>query len=238
MRLLPDRPQYRFLLRALGLLIGMFLLWWILLLDPLLVWVRHSGDFVLGWAPGAAEGPHVIVNPDGSWMLRLPVPAAAAERADLQRIAGGGAPNAQPKKVRSFKLGISRNRVAMFTVALPLYWALMLAVPGKKLLRMLAYGSAGIAAAMPFTLTLDGMITIRTYFHIQSTPLFGFLWNAVGYLNSEVLPYATPLFLGLWLNRELRTQVFAWVPAAEPAPEAPATRRERKRQRRRDARAT
>jgi hypothetical protein len=125
----------------------------------------------------------------------------------------------------------------MFTVALPLYWALMFAVPGKKLLRMVLYGSAGIAAAMPFTLTLDGMEMIRTYFRIQSTPFAGFLWSAAGYLNSEVLPYATPLFLALWLNRELRTQVFSWVPAADAPPEGPQTRRERKRQRRRDARA-
>src|SRR5271157_96333 len=168
MRLFPDRPQYRFLLRAGGLLIGMFLVWWIFLLDPLLVWVRYSGDFVLGWAPGAAEGPNITIKPDGNWMLRLPVPAAAAAREDLQRIAGGGSPGAQPKKVRSFKLEIPRSRVAMFTVALPLFWALMLAAPGKRVLRMLAYGSAGIAAAMPFTLTLDGMETIRMYFHIQS----------------------------------------------------------------------
>jgi hypothetical protein len=238
MRLYPDRPQFRFLLRAGGLLIGMFLLWWIFLLDPLLIWVRYSGDFVLGWAPGAAEGQHVTIKPDGNWMLQLPVPAAAAARADLQRIAGAGSPDAQPKKVRSFRLEITRNRVAMFTVALPLYWALMFAVPGKKLLRMVLYGSAGIAAAMPFTLTLDGMEMIRTYFRIQSTPFAGFLWSAAGYLNSEVLPYATPLFLALWLNRELRTQVFSWVPAADAPPEGPQTRRERKRQRRRDARAT
>ncbi len=216
----------------------MFLLWWIFLLDPLLAWVRYSGDLVLGWAPGAADGPHITVTPDGNWMLRLPVPAAAAARADLQRIAGGGSPNAQPKKIRSFKLEVTRNKVALFTVALPLFWALMFAVPGKKRLRMVAYGSAGIAAAMPFTVTLNAMGAIRLYFHIESTPLAGFLWSVARYLNSEVLPYATPLFLGLWLNPELRTQVFAWVPAAEPRPEEPPGRRERKRQRRRDARAT
>lgn len=232
MRLFPDRPQYRFLLRACGLLAGMFLVWWIFLLDPLLGWVRYSGDIVLGWAPGAAEGQHIDIKPDGNWMLRLPVPEAAAGRADLQRMAGGGTPGAQPGKIRSFKLEISRTRVAMFTVALPLFWALMLAAPCKGRLRMMAYGSAGIAATMPFTLTLDGMEAIRTYFHIQSTPLSGFLWTAAGYLNSEVMPYAMPVFLGLWLNGELRTQVFAWAPAAEARPEGPPTRRERKRQRR------
>jgi hypothetical protein len=231
-----DGPQFRFLLRASGLLIGMFLLWWIVLLDPLLGWVRYSGDFVLGWAPGAAEGPHVAIKPDGNWTLRLPVPAAAAAREDLQRIAGAGSPGAQPKKVRSFRLEISRTRVALFTVALPLFWVLMFAAPGKRLLRMVAYGSAAIAAGMPFTLTLDGMESIRNYFHIQSTPFAGFLWTAAGYLNSEVLPYATPIFLGLWLNRELRAQVFAFVPAGEPRPDGPPTRRERKRARRREAR--
>ena len=233
MRLFPVGPQFSFLLRALGLLIGTLLLWWVFLLDPLLGWVRASGDFVLGWAPGAVEGPHISLTPEGNWMLRLPVPAAAAGRADLQRMAGGGA---QPRRVRSFKMETSRGKVAMFTVGMPLFWALMLAVPGKKPWRALAYGSAGIAAMMPFAVTLNGMWTIRTYFHIGSTPWVGFLWSLAGYLNAEVLPFATPLFLVLWLNPELRTQVFSFVPAAELPKGGPPARRERKRSRRRDAR--
>jgi hypothetical protein len=112
----------------------------------------------------------------------------------------------------------------------------MFALPCRNLLRMVAYGSAAILALMPFTVTVYAMTTIREYFHIESTPFTGFLWSSAGYLNGEVLPYATPLFLGLWLNRELRAQVFSWMPAAEPRQDGPLTRRERKRQRRRDAR--
>lgn len=164
------------------------------------------------------------------------MPAAAAAREDLQRLAGGGSPGAQPKKVRSFKFETSRAKVALFTVALPLYWALMLAVPCSRLLRMLAYGSAAIAAMMPFTVTLYAMTTIRAYFHIQSAPWAGFLWSSAGYVNGEVLPYATSLFLGLWLNRELRAQIFSWVPAAESLPETTSAPRDKKRRRRRHAR--
>jgi len=237
MRLIPAGPQFRFLLRALGLLMGMLLVWWVFLLDPLLGWVRASGDFVLGWAPGAVEGPHIGVNPDGNWTLRLPVPEAAGGRADLQQMAGGGAPGAPPRRVRSFKMETSRGKVAMFTVGLPLFWALMLAAAGKKPWRMLAWGSAGIAALMPFAVALNGMWTIRTFFHIESGPWVGFLWSVAGYVNAEVLPFATPLFLGLWLNPGLRTQVFSWMPVVEAAPaDGPPARRQSKRRRRRDAR--
>jgi len=214
----------------------MLLLWWIFLLDPLLGWVRISGDFVLGWVPGATGGTHITVKPDGNWMVQVPAPAEASAQPEVQRITGGGSPLARPKRLRAFKMEVSRTRVALFTVALPLFWALMLAAPGKRLLRMVAYGSAGIAAAMPFAVTLDTMTTVRAYFHIQSTPLAGYLWHAAGYLNGEVLPYATPLFLGLWLNRELRAQILSWSPATDPRREGQSTRRERKRQRRRDAR--
>jgi hypothetical protein len=235
---LSDGPQLRFLLRACGLVIVMLLVWWIFLLDPVLGWVRGSGDFLLGVLPGATEGSHVEIGPDGNWMLRLPVPAAAAQRGDLQQMAGGG----RPKKVRSFKMQTSRSKVALFTVTLPLFLALLFSVrmPAKQLIRSLATGVAILAVLMPLALALFGMATIRAYFHIASTPAVEFLWGSAGYMNTEVLPYLVPLFLALWLNPQLRAQVFSWAPALVPplAPpkEAALARRERKRLRRRDAR--
>jgi hypothetical protein len=219
MRLFSDRPQLRFLLRACGLLIVMLVLWWFLLLDPLLGWVRISGDFVLGVLPGAADGTHITVKPDGNWMLRVPLPAAASSRGDL-------------KKVRSIQMETLRDKVALFTVALPLYWAFVLAAPGKSLWRALLYGSAIIAAIMPLAVAIHAVAAIRTYFHISSTPAVAFLWETAGYLNTEVLPYMVPLFLSLWLNRELRAQIFSFMPA-EPRRDSQLTRREKKRQRRR-----
>ena len=171
-------------------------------------------------------------------MLRVPVPAAAASRADLQQLAGGGSPDAQPKRIHSFQMEISRNTAALFTVALPLYWAFVLAAPGKKLVRILGYGSGAILAVMPFALTLNAMATVRSYFHISSTPWTGFLWSSAGYLNTEVIPYALPLFLALWLNPELRARIFAFIPATESREDGQLTRREKRRQRRRDARAS
>lgn len=231
---LADGRQLRFLLRACALLIGMLMVWWIFFLDPILSWVRGSGDFLLGVLPGAAEGSHIAVNPDGNWMLRLPVPAAAAQRADLQQMAGGG----QPQKVRSFKIQTSRSKVALFTVSLPLFLALVFTVrmPGRQLIRALAWGIGILAGLMPFQLAMYGMATIRSYFHIASSPAVEFLWGSAGYLNTEVLPYLAPLFLALWLNQELRTQVFSWVPAPAQRQEAPRTRREKKRLRGHDAR--
>jgi hypothetical protein len=231
MKLLPDSPQLRFLLRACALLIVLLVAWWIFLLEPILGWVRVSGDLLLGILPGAAEGTHVTVKPDGNWMLRLPVPAAAAAREDLQQLAGGGQ---LKKKVRSFQMETSRNKIALFTVAVPLFLALMFTVgmPWKDLARGLAYGCGILAVLMPVELAVHGMATIRAFFHIASTPLVGFLWGSAGYLNTEVLPYLAPLFLAVWLNRELRAQVFSWVPVSPDPAEAPA-RREKKQPKRR-----
>jgi hypothetical protein len=235
MALFQDKPQFRFLLRACAYLILMLLVWWIFLLDPLLGWMRVSGDWTLSMIPGATDGNHVTVLADGNWMVQLPVPAAAANRPDLQQAAGA-------KKVRSFKMQTSRTQVALFTLAMPLFLALMLTVrpPWKEIWRPVAYGGGAILLMMPVVLALHGMATIREYFHIAGSPLVEFFWASAGYLNSEVFPYLVPLFLAVGLNKQLRAQVFALVPMGPPEPastDAPMSKKERKRQRRREARA-
>jgi len=224
---LNTRPQLRFLLRATGLLLVALFAWWILLLDPLLVWMRLSGSLTLSLLPGAASGRHVDVKPDGNWLLRLPVPSAALDRPDLRQLAS------QTRGPRSFKMEVSRGQVALYTVAVPIFLALMLSVrlPVKDLLRSLAIGLGVLLLLMPMVLTLWGLSTIRAYFQIAGSPAVQFLWNSAGYLNSEVFPYLVPLFLSIWLNRALRAQIFALAPAAAPTPavEPSAAPRARKR---------
>jgi len=83
---------------------------------------------------------------------------------------------------------------------------------------------------MPLVLTICGLGLVRNYFHIAPSPAAQFFWNSAGYLSSEVYPYLFPLFLAVWLNRNLRTQLFAWASTVAPA-EAPAPVEEKKRRR-------
>ncbi len=227
---MPSSPQLRFLLRATGLLLVALFAWWIFLLDPLLAWTRATGSIALDLLPGSASGDHVTVKPDGNWLLQLPVPTEALSRPDLRQLAGSGG----SRGVRSFKMEVSRGQVALYTVAVPIFLALMFSVimPFKEMLRALGTGCGILLLLMPVALTLWGLSTIRAYFHIASSPGVQFLWSSAGYLNSEVLPYLVPLFLAVWLNRALRTQIFSLVPAGPPAPASPAVRRDKKKRRR------
>ena len=228
----PRRPQLAFLVRATVLLVVSLALWWMFLVDPLLTWTRLSGRVVLSLVPGAASGQKVTVRPDDIWLLQLPVPAEAQNRADLQQLAGG----AQPHRVRSFKMTTSRGQVALYTVAVPIFLALMFCVgmPVKEFLRSLAIGCGILLLLMPIDLAIYGMTTIRDYFHIQPSPAVGFLWSAAGYMNSEVFPYLVPLFLALWLNRPMRQQIFSWVPAgvSRETPAAEQAKPQKKKRRR------
>jgi len=223
------RPQIWFLLRAGVLVLTALVAWWIFLLDPLLDWMRVSGDFTLAVLPGAAAGQHVTIKPDGNWLLQLPVPSAAANRADLQRLASGG--SAAPRKVRSFKMEVSRIQVALYTLPLPVFLALMFTagLPLREMARSIALGCGIVALVMPLALTVWGVTTIREYFQIDSAPAIQFLRNGAAYLNNEVLPYLLPLLLAIGLNRELRAQIFSFVPAEGPATQTGKRRRAAKR---------
>ena len=70
----PASPQLRFLLRGSSLLLVMLALWWWLLLNPLLTGIRLSADAVLWLLPGGRAASGVIVQPNGDWMLRVPIP--------------------------------------------------------------------------------------------------------------------------------------------------------------------
>ena len=214
----PASPQLRFLLRGSSLLLVMLALWWWLLLNPLLTGIRLSADAVLWLLPGGRAASGVIVQPNGDWMLRVPIPEFLSKRDAVQR-AYGRAPGSPPIKVRSFKLTIPDHIPTFFTLGLPLFWALVLAAGfTRRLWRVVAGGTALLALWALLSLLMYTAYSIETSLKL-ATSTAATLWNSAEYLNFNVLPYVAPLFIALWLHTDLRAQIFSWN-AVSPPPAA------------------
>ena len=121
----------RFLLRALVLLALMLALWWLVLLNPLLAGLRLSAEWTLRLLPGGSSVSHVIIGPDRSWTFQVPAPAAVVNQERTQQLLGAAAAGSGRIKIRSMKVEGTARYPILFTVSLPLFWAILLAAPGR-----------------------------------------------------------------------------------------------------------
>jgi len=217
----PASPQLRFLLRGSGLFVAMLALWWWVLLHPLLDGMRYATRAALWLLPGGRSASGVTVEPNGDWLLRVPIPGSLAKQDTLEK-AYGHAPGGQVT-VRSFKLTIADRIPIFFTLSFPLFWALTLAAPRtRNLARVVAGGTALLAAMAEISLLVYTIYTIENALKWAVSPLAVALWGGIEYLNVNVAPYVAPVLLAVWLHTELRTQIFLREPAPEPAAAIPA----------------
>jgi hypothetical protein len=224
----PASPQLRFLLRGSGLFVVMLVVWWWVLLSPMLAGLRLSTGAALWLMPGGGTASGVILQPDGDWLLRVPLPGFLAKQEAVQR-AYGRKPGAPPVNVRAFRLMIGETIPKFFTLGFPLFWALVLAAPpSRRVWRVLAIGTGLLALLAQLSLLLYAAYSIETNLQLVTSSVPAALWRSVEYLNVNVAPYVTPLFLAAWLNTELRAQIFSWGAAPEPAP-APAVEADKPR---------
>jgi len=214
----PASPQLRFLLRGSGLFVVILAVWWWALLPPMLTGLRISTGAVLWAMPGGREASGVILQPNGDWLLRIPLPGFLAKQDSVQR-AYGRAPGAPPVTVRSFRLVIADTIPTFFTLGFPLFWALVLAAPrSRRLWRVLAKGTGLLALLAQFSLLLYAAYSIETNLHLVTSSGAAAVWGGVEYLNVNVAPYVVPLLLAAWLHTELRAQIFSWGGETEPEP--------------------
>jgi hypothetical protein len=229
----PASPQFRFLLRASGLFIVLLAVWWWLLVSPMLAGLQVSTRAALWLLPGGRSASGVTVQPNGDWLLRVPLPEFLAKQDAVQR-AFGRAPGAPPVNVRSFRLAIADRIPTFFTLGFPLFWALVLAAPRpRRLWRALAIGTSLLALLAQLSLLFYTWYSIETALKLITSAGSAALSNAIEYLNINVVPYVAPLLLAAWLHTELRAQIFFWGVEPEPvaAPVAESTRRGRYRAR-------
>lgn len=217
----PASPQLRFLLRGSALFLVMLVLWWWLFLTPMLAGLRFSTGAVLWLLPGGRSASGVLVEPNGDWMLRVPIPELLSRLDAVQR-AYGRAPGSPPVTVRSFKLAIADRIPTFFTLSFPLFWALVLAAPrSRRLWRAMAVGTSLLALLSLLSLLLYAAYSIETTLRLATSGVAGTIWNALEYLNVNVAPYLVPLLLAPWLHTGLRAQIFSWNGAPEPATALP-----------------
>ena len=212
-------PQLRFLIRGSGLLFAMLALWWWVLLGPLLIGMRLSTDAALWLLPGGRSASGVTVEPDGGWRIRVPLPAWLAKQDEVQK-AFGRVPGGPPVAVRSFSLAVAERVPKFFTLGLPLFWAIVLAAPrASRPWRAAAIGTGVLAVIGLLSLLLYTAYSIESTLHLFRSTVVLTVWNAVEYLNLNVVPYAAPLVIAVWLHDGLRAQIFSWTttPAAEGA---------------------
>ena len=228
----PASPQVRFLLRGSGLFIVLLAAWWWLLLSPMLAALRLSTVAALWILPGGSSYSGVAVQPNGDWLLRVPIPEFLAKQDAVQRVYGR-TPGSAPVAIHSFRLTIADNVPRFFLLGFPLFWALVLAGPrSRRLWQVLAIGSALLAVLAELSLLGYAGYSISANLRLLSAGLPTVLFSGMEYLNVNVVPYVAPLLLAAWLHTELREQIFAWGAAPEPVAAAALPEKPRRSQRR------
>ncbi|MGA9622995.1 MAG: hypothetical protein WBQ65_00885 [Bryobacteraceae bacterium] len=220
----------RFLLRALVLLALMLALWWLVLLNPLLAGLRLSAEWTLRLLPGGSSVSHVIIGPDRSWTFQVPAPAAVVNQEKTQQLLGAAAAGAGRIKIRSMKVEGTARYPILFTVSLPLFWAILLAAPGRPRLWRMACGTAVLAAVALLSIAVYAVRLVGGYFQLTTEGFPGFLMDSAVYLATGVVPYLGPVLVALSLDGELRGLILSGGEAAPAAASAvPAAPRRRRR---------
>ena len=199
----------RFLLRALVLLALMLALWWLVLLNPLLAGLRLSAELTLRLLPGGGSVSHVTIGPDRNWTFQVPAPAAVVNQESTQQMLGAAAAGSGRIKIRSIKVEGTARYPILFTVSLPLFWAILLAAPGRPRLLRIACGTAVLAILALLSIAVYAVRLVGGYFQLTTEGFPGFLMDSAMYLAAGVVPYLGPVLVALSLDGELRGLILA-----------------------------
>jgi len=206
----------------------MLALWWLVLLNPLLAGLRLSAELTLRLLPGGSSVSHVTIGPDRNWTFQVPAPAAVVNQERTQQMLGAAAAGSGRIKIRSMKVEGAGRYPILFTVSLPLYWAILLAAPGRRrLLLRMSCGTAVLAAFALLSIAAYAVRLVGGYFQLTTEGLPGFLTDSAMYLASGVVPYLGPVLVALSLDGELRGLILAG--EAAPAAASAVPRRSSKR---------
>jgi hypothetical protein len=193
----------RFLVRATLIFAALLPLWWCLLRMPLLDWVQFSTEALLESLPGVHAPTGVSIETGRLWNLQVPIPEG-----------------------RSIHIRAEERVATVPTIALPLFWAVLLAAPGSwrpwswrslpwQKLRALAIGSAILLVLPAVCVLVYAAHVVQVNLYPAAAPSLRFALKFADYLNT-VVPYCLPILLALLLDPGLRALVLSAPPAAAP----------------------
>ncbi len=205
---IPRTPQLRFLLYALLWFTAALAIWWMLLLNPMLSALRAASELFLRFLP-AGEVAQITIQPDGNWLLRMPLPESIGKLESTQKFFGHDRQDGKPVKVRSVTLPMASEFPALFTVGLPLFWALWAAAPyGPNSLQAMLLGSIALGIAGVISLVIHAFCAAAVVLHFNPPGIEGFLLQVGDFIVLDVIPYAAPILLAIGLNRGIQRLVF------------------------------
>jgi len=144
-----------------------------------------------------------------------------------QQMLGAATAGSGRIKIRSMKVEASGKYPILFTVSLPLYWAILLAAPGRRRLWRMASGTAVLATFALLSIAVYAIRLVGGYFHLATEGLPGFLMDSTVYFATGVVPYLGPVLIALALNEELRGMILTGEAAPAAASAVPRRRKRR-----------
>lgn len=160
------------------------LLWRLVLLGPLLDLSRGVVEVCFSLLPGAGPGEVVTVDSQGNWTVR----AAAVTNQGFVAL---------------------RSGLQLFSLCLPIFWALTMAAcprSGQRRGRILGVGTLVLTVSSQISVVLflicDALSTA-----VSSRVALSMI-DTAHYCLGWVVPYASPLALLMWLDRGWRELIF------------------------------
>jgi hypothetical protein len=203
------KPQARFLLLGSALLAALLILWWLVLMNPLLFLLHQAVDVCGGVVSSGAAAFSVTETPSGDWTFEVP----------LEAVLPPSPANPAPQQIHSISFDMARSVAGAFTFGLPVYWALMLAAPGiRRNIRPLLLGTLAVAILeiVLALLTAEILAQVTLARMVRAHDPIGHWFLRFGYyLAVDTIPYLMPFAVAICSHRELREQVFNWA-SGEP----------------------
>ena len=170
------------------MLIGVLLLWWFALLNPLLFLLRESVGLCCGTR-------FVTQSANGDWTFEVPIHF---------QLSG--------ENMSSIDFDLARSDAGAFTFGLPVFWALILAAPGvRRSGRPLIIGTLLMwALEVVLLLVFAEIFAHKTVAQMTgSQDSFGaWLERSSEYLVVSVIPFVTPFVVAICMHGELRGLIF------------------------------
>jgi len=145
---------------------------------------------------------------------------AIGRREEIQQMFGRAFKDSLYVKVRSLQLEIPGSYPSLFTVALPFFWAMVLAIRWtRRTLRVLFTGTGVLLITAVLLTAFEVVRAFIVYTHLNLAGGFDTLLRDGDFAALNVIPYLAPVLLALYLDGDFREAIFFREPvSAVPTP--------------------